>query len=448
MAYKFSIYNSYLTIGNRHMVIYNSYSQKIMIFRNQLFPIPTPEGKIDGNDILCNNIDDLIGGGMLVSDTTDEISQLKNRISSIDNNNNECILHINPTLDCNFNCWYCYENHIKGSVMSKQTVGNVISYIDNVINSSRDLKIFNLSFFGGEPFLKFNDVVKPVVEYTKKECDSRQIGMRCHFTTNGSLIPQHTIEFLKNYNTGFQITLDGGKEHHNKVRFYKGGRGSYDQILKTIDLISGEGMHIVLRINFTEENILSVSGILEDISRFDKNNKDNISIDLQRVWQNRPVGKDDVESIADKIRLDFKNAGFCVHANYIPSNVIDSCYGDKKNHVIINYDGNAYACTARDFDENNSIGVLRDNGTIAYKDEIINKRRNSKFSKEICHKCRIAPLCAGGCCQRALESGDDDICVYGYSEKNKDDIVMDIIHAILSHNKDYSQHNAIITESA
>lgn len=91
---------------------------------------------------------------------------------------------------------------------------------------------------------------------------------------------------------------------------------------------------------------------------------------------------------------------------------------------------------------------MRDNGTIAYKDEIINKRRNSKFSKEICHKCRIAPLCAGGCCQRALESGDDDICVYGYSEKNKDDIVMDIIHAILSHNKDYSQHNAIITESA
>lgn len=37
-------------------------------------------------------------------------------------------LTINPTLNCNFSCWYCYESHNKKS-MSEETLQNALKFI-------------------------------------------------------------------------------------------------------------------------------------------------------------------------------------------------------------------------------------------------------------------------------------------------------------------------------
>ena len=58
-------------------------------------------------------------------------------------------LTINPTLNCNFSCWYCYETHNK-KYMSNEVKQRILKLIDNIV-SKQDIQYFELDWFGGEP---------------------------------------------------------------------------------------------------------------------------------------------------------------------------------------------------------------------------------------------------------------------------------------------------------
>ena len=55
-----------------------------------------------------------------------EILRIRNR-EAVRNQSYQLI--INPTLECNFRCWYCYENHKKGH-MNETTVENIKKLAD------------------------------------------------------------------------------------------------------------------------------------------------------------------------------------------------------------------------------------------------------------------------------------------------------------------------------
>lgn len=58
---------------------------------------------------------------------------------------------VNTTLDCNLNCWYCYENRIAGSFLKSEVIEAIKKNIEQeYIKTS--YRILKLSFFGGEPF--------------------------------------------------------------------------------------------------------------------------------------------------------------------------------------------------------------------------------------------------------------------------------------------------------
>lgn len=85
-----------------------------------------------------------------------------------------------------------------------------------------------------------------------------------------------------------------------------------------------------------------------------------------------------------------------------------------------------FGCIARDFTKENRVGVLDQSGVIIYDNEKVNKRKKAKLYKSICKSCRIAPICGGGCRQRAYELMNRDGCSMGYSEKDIDEIITDI----------------------
>ena len=78
--------------------------------------------KMKSDKLLYNQ---LLETGMLVPEEKNEVEELELRIQSGQNNSDHFIFHINPTLDCNFNCWYCYENHISGSKMNPSVLSGV-----------------------------------------------------------------------------------------------------------------------------------------------------------------------------------------------------------------------------------------------------------------------------------------------------------------------------------
>lgn len=425
---KISIYNSLVPLTEKYNLLYNAYTNKYLVLPLHLTQIVK---NTDLNEIQNNYsdfYDQLTDAGCLVEDEVDEAGLLKNRIQEIDNSTDRYRLIINPTINCNFKCWYCYEEHIPKSKMDSDVLARTQKHISKIL-SQEGLKAFDLSFFGGEPLLYFKDVVLPLIKYVNTDCHEKGIEFGIHFTTNGYLINDKMIEDMKTYKAGsFQITLDGCREQHDQVRFpYKGGN-SYDKIISNIIKLVQNEFYVVLRINYTQNNLENVSEIAKDIESIPEEFKKYLSIDFQRVWQDI-----DSKDISEEEKLEktlehnveiFSNLGLQVTYKS-PEYVWGSCYADKKNEAVINYNGDVYKCTARDFKKENRVGYLSENGEIVWDEAKMKERCNIRFTKPICQSCRIAPLCGGACSQNHLESMKYNNCALKVDEKGKDKIVLD-----------------------
>ena len=419
---KSSIFNSCIPICGRHSLLHNSLSNNFLVIKDQII---ASEDLYDMESLPESLQKKLVETGMIVEDGKDEVQILADLIESSDNNDDEFLLYLNPTLDCNFKCWYCYERHSRGEYMKGDVVQNVRQFCAKIIREKKIVR-FRLSLFGGEPLLYFNKVTRPLIEFLACECSRNGVSFSLQFTSNGALLNSAVIEFLKSYDCYFQITLDGGKSEHDATRFFCNGEGSYKKIVRNIKSLLNVDIFVNVRVNFTAANVNSIDDIFHSFLDLEKRDKANLCFDFQRVWQERVDDADETESKAQEMRNKFRSAGFAVATNYLVNSVKNSCYGDKKNSILINYDGRVFGCTARDFNDDNCVGYLGERGEINFKHDVWNRRSNSKFKKEVCRKCRIAPLCGGGCKQRAYEAMDSGGCAFGYTEEDKDRKILDL----------------------
>ncbi len=430
---KLSRYNSYISLGEKAGLIFNAFTDSFVAVKS------SSDGfaKVRNGDITSISSElqkQLEEAGAVVADDFDEVDALRKRIDEIDNNDSFLLLHINPTLDCNFRCWYCYENHIKGSCMTPETYGNVVKLVKNRIAKQPNLKYLQLSFFGGEPLLRFDEVVKPLISEIAALCKDAGIDISVHFTSNSHLLTDEMILFLKPHQAGFQITLDGGRENHNKTRFGKGGTPSFDDILTNVRKLAEAELPIGLRINYTAENIESTNEIIEIISAGPDEVKKFVSVDYQRVWQDGDnKNNDPTYAKTRQFRKRLNEAGFRTGNNRILNGVCDSCYGDKRNQLLVNYNGDVFCCTARDFKPEHRMGRLADDGNVVWEGDRFEKRMASKFSKPVCHECRIAPLCGGGCRTQATEHPEPYKCIYGYTADEMDEFIIERFEELHMH---------------
>lgn len=64
--------------------------------------------------------------GFIVDNTHKESQLYAIKVKEQLESDNHVRITINPTLDCNLKCWYCYEDHLKGSIMNDTTINNVV----------------------------------------------------------------------------------------------------------------------------------------------------------------------------------------------------------------------------------------------------------------------------------------------------------------------------------
>ena len=166
---KTSQFNLSFKYGN-DFVWYNSLANDYIImnsFLNDLFIAAEKENVEDLQVIHPDFYNHLLDKNFIVDESVNEVEEVKKLVKKIDiDDDSVYTLIINPTMNCNFKCWYCYENHIKNSKMSKDTLQNIISLVENILQN-KSLKKMTLSWFGGEPLLQYQDVVLPLLKEVK-----------------------------------------------------------------------------------------------------------------------------------------------------------------------------------------------------------------------------------------------------------------------------------------
>ncbi|MBX7255347.1 MAG: anaerobic sulfatase-maturation protein [Candidatus Hydrogenedentes bacterium] len=139
---------------------------------------------------------------------------------------------------CNLDCTYCfylekeklYPND-SGWAMSDDTLE---SYIQQYIEA-QDVPEIQFAWQGGEPTILGVGFFERAVELQKRYANGKRINNA--FQTNGILLDDRWGEFLAQNGFLVGISIDGPQELHDAYRRDKGGRGTFDKVLRGIDTL-------------------------------------------------------------------------------------------------------------------------------------------------------------------------------------------------------------------
>ena len=136
------------------------------------------------------------------------------------------------TKQCNMKCEFC------GAYIDTEPQKLKANDIDKILHSGRKYGFRYTTFSGGEPLL-YNEL-----EEALKFADSN--GFWVNITTNGLLISQETIDFLKDKNVNLRVslhTLDPKTLGNNGNRYFR-------KVISNIQLLKRNQMYFSLDVPF------------------------------------------------------------------------------------------------------------------------------------------------------------------------------------------------------
>jgi len=158
-------------------------------------------------------------------------------------------IHVFITHKCNLHCPYCYVS--AGKPLKNEL--SVNEWKDAFLKISEVAPNSEITFSGGEPLTK--EGILDILQFTK------ELGFTNILFTNGVLIDKNNIKYIKKSVSLIQISLDGlSSATHDKLR----GEGTFDKIIKNINLIKSYSIDLDLAININPYNINEISTKLVD----------------------------------------------------------------------------------------------------------------------------------------------------------------------------------------
>ncbi len=139
---------------------------------------------------------------------------------------------------CNLNCAYCFyleKEALFGVRRSRRMSDEVLSsFIANYI-ASQPAGPVEFVWQGGEPTLAGIPFFERVVALQRPFARTRTITNALQ--TNGTLLTDDWCAFLKAHGFLVGLSLDGPREIHDRYRVDRGGRGTFDRVIRGLRLL-------------------------------------------------------------------------------------------------------------------------------------------------------------------------------------------------------------------
>jgi uncharacterized protein len=154
------------------------------------------------------------------------------------------LLYLLLSNDCNLRCGYCTiespgrkPGSFRYSHMTKETaragIDLLLEVLDPHVNEPRVI------YYGGEPLLNPDTYFDSLAYIREKDKLGLFNGMSCEAAAvcNGTMITEEIVRKMKEFSASASVSLDGLKRHHDRMRKYRDGRGSFDDALRGYHLI-------------------------------------------------------------------------------------------------------------------------------------------------------------------------------------------------------------------
>ena len=138
---------------------------------------------------------------------------------------------------CNLNCTYCYYLEKKNLYLDTRNFkmkDEVLEQFTKQYIESQNVPVISFVWQGGEPTLLGLDYFKRALQLQEQYKGDKRIENI--FQTNGTLLTEDYCKFFADNNFLIGVSIDGPEDLHNKFRLTNQNTGSFDQVMRGIEL--------------------------------------------------------------------------------------------------------------------------------------------------------------------------------------------------------------------
>ncbi len=329
-------------------------------------------------------------------------------------------LTICPTMGCNFDCPYCFEDHFAGK-MSAEVQDDVVALAGRMLDAA-DAKNLNVTWFGGEPLLA-TDIIESLTGRLKALTEERGGAYSAGIITNGYLLTQEIADMLERCEVqSAQITIDGLGATHDATRHLAGGGPTFERIVANLRDIKLP-FKVNVRHNVHKGNQHEVDELNEFVDKLAKESGNNI------MYYPAPVtGSETADERGKQVGLlcggDASEVSMRQEAGRFARGRGHYCGAQNMWSVGIDEKGNLQKCweavdkpaisfgNAHDWDPSNPLATASnpDNLTMYLNTAC-------PVDDEECRECVWLPSCVGGCPHKRLFTGRECLAFKDEPEK-------------------------------
>ena len=305
------------------------------------------------------------------------------------------------TSECNLNCKYCYNDFNESRELS-------FSQICKLIKKFGDLKVFQIRFGGGEPFIR-----KDFIDILLK---TKENGIIPSVVTNATLLSDKIIKKLVDMNiTHISVSLDSFTALIND--WICGKKGSFGRIIKNIEKLIKYGIKVDIQVvlnKFILDSLKDFVVFLINLGVYSVNFKFPIyTKSLDQPFQFSIIDKQSLIVDIKALRIIYNNKIFINNINQLffssslqketTEKVIPCMAGYRTFTILPN--GRVTPCAYLQNEEWTSLIISSDNALKIWRDSrIFYPFRNLKtFQLELCKSCKhLNNSCYSGCRAQAF----------------------------------------------
>ncbi len=301
---------------------------------------------------------------------------------------------------CNLSCPYCYLPNNK-SDMSKETAQKAIESIfrSAILHNYKQVK---LKYSGGEPLLRFPFITE-LHQHAQTLAEKHNIELDAVILSNGTLLTPEIISKIRSSNLRLMISLDGIKEHHDCLRHFPDGTGSFKKVSKAIDLSLSKNLIPDISVTVSSRNIKGLPQLIKWVLKRDL----PFSLNFYRESDLSKNHKD-LQLEQEKI-ISGMLAAYKVIESDLPKQSLLASLADRANLAIPHLRPCSVGHSYMVFDSNGKISkcqmqMNKPVTDIHAQDPLTNIRQDNTGiqnikvdEKEECKSCQWKYWCAGGC---------------------------------------------------
>lgn len=287
------------------------------------------------------------------------------------------------TEQCNFRCIYCYEDFKLGNIQN-----DVILGVKNLISKRiGGLKHLSISYFGGEPLLNKAGVTD-MTQWAQKICSEHGVKYDGNITTNGYSLDEKIFKtLLKGGINSYQVTLDGDKASHDKLRPTLNGKSTFDKIYANLLMMSRSNgqFECLVRLNVSDANFDGVRNFITSYLLKDLKEDRRFKVHFHPIWGRSELTLERNKNLSGLYELlhgggmdtdmdaDLADDSQASGLNNKGRDIEYVCYAAKANSFSIRANGVVQKCTVALNDDVNTIGRLHPDGTMTLDEEKLRK---------------------------------------------------------------------------